>query len=58
MTFQPDPVLILNAASGLLLADADGAVDRSERVLLDGLRERLGLSVVEAHRIEREVTRA
>lgn len=42
----------------LLLAYADGAVDRSERVLLDGLRERLGLSVDDAHRIEREVTRA
>jgi hypothetical protein len=37
------------------LAWADGGLDRSERLLLDQLRERLGLTVEEASVIEREV---
>ncbi|MBI4394019.1 MAG: hypothetical protein HY556_09530 [Euryarchaeota archaeon] len=40
------------------IAWADGAIDRSERAMLDGLRETLGLSTDEATRLESEASRA
>jgi uncharacterized membrane protein YebE (DUF533 family) len=40
------------------IAWADGAIDRSERAMLDGLRETLGLSTEETTRLESEAARS